>query len=441
MPASGLVFLYIYPALTILYKGHVLVKNERNALPLKSPRKLSVFGYDAPGGLNSSTESLLYMYGLANMDQKEPYEQVGFLLAFAGALPPGSVELAQTALNGTLITGGGSGAATAISSTAPLDALQRRAAVDNTTLLVDSQSANPLAVDPSSDACLVFINALAFESADRTTLADGYSDNLVLSVASRCSNTIVVIHNAGTRLVDGFVEHENVTAVIFGHVPGQASGDAIVEILYGHQSPSGRLPYTVAKKDDDYGELLNPVYPQPEHPFYPQSDFNEGVHIDYRFFLLKNIKPRYEYGYGLTFSNFSYGDGEIHRNPRVADISRLPPADATQRAAPPEGGLASLFDVIASARITVRNTGNFPSAEVAQLYLAIPNSGVEKALRGFDKKLIQPGHETTYTFPLRRRDLSIWSETEQQWVLQSGEYGVFIGKSVLDIQWHGTLSL
>ena len=376
------------------------------------------------------------------MDSNVPYSTLAYLLSSAGALPPGSAQLPNSALNGTLKTGGGSGATTATSSTAPLDALQQQAAADNTTLLVDSQSASPL-VDSSSDACLVFINAVAFEGADRTSLADEYSDNLVLSVASQCNNTIVVIHNAGTRLVDGFIEHENVTAVIFGHVPGQASGNAVVEILYGRQSPSGRLPYTIAKKEEDYGELLNPVYPQPENPFYPQSDFTEGVYIDYRRFFHNNIKPRFEYGYGLTYSSFNYADGKIHSN-RVADTSRLPP-DALQdplaeRA--PEGGLASLYDIIATAQITVRNTGSaYPAAEVAQLYLEIPNSGVERALRGFDKKVIQPGHEITYTFPLRRRDLSIWSAVEQQWILQSGKYGVFIGKSVLDIQWYGTLTL
>lgn len=113
-------------------------------------------------------------------------------------------------------------------------------------------------VESSSDACLVFINEFATEGVDRSSVADSASDALVKSVASQCKNTIVTIHNAGPRVVDAWIDNENVTAVIFAHLPGQDSGEALVKILYGDVSPSGRLPYTVAKKADDYGFPLKP---------------------------------------------------------------------------------------------------------------------------------------------------------------------------------------
>lgn len=68
---------------------------------------------------------------------------------------------------------------------------------------------------------------------------DDYSDGLVLHIASQGSNTIVSVHNAGPRIVGAWIDQANVTAVIFAHTPGQESGNALVEVIYGRQSTSG----------------------------------------------------------------------------------------------------------------------------------------------------------------------------------------------------------
>lgn len=418
-------------------EGHVLVKNIKSALPLKKPKVLSLFGYDAVSGLNtSSSDSMLYDFSMTNTRQYtngQPFGALDFDLFFA-AVQPASKTMPEIAFNGTLISGGGSGGIHPTSMVSAYDALRRQAALDGATLHTNFVSQNP-AVE-KSDACLVMINAQSCESSDRSTLADPWSDTLVTNVASKCSNTIVVIHNAGIRLVDRCIDHPNVTAVIFAHLPGQASGDALTEILYGRQSPSGRLPYTVAKQEADYGSLLNPTLPDAQNPQYPQSDFDEGVFIDYRHFIQNNIKPRFAFGYGLTYSTFNYSTLSIARS--GANRSLLPP-DAGSK--PSDGGLASLYDVLATVTIKVSNTGTVAASEVAQLYIGIPNSGVPKALRGFDKHLIQPGQSTVYTFPLRRRDLSVWDTMRQQWMLQAGTYSIYVGKSVLDIQLTGSYTL
>src|SRR6478735_5291479 len=98
------------------------------------------------------------------------------------------------------------------------------------------------------------------------------------------AQTIVSIHNAGIRLVDQWIDHPNVTAVLLAHLPGQDSGNSLVEIIYGNQSPSGRLPYTVAKNESDYGELLMPVTADNASNYYTSANFTEGVYIDYRRF-------------------------------------------------------------------------------------------------------------------------------------------------------------
>lgn len=347
----------------------------------------------------------------------------------------------EIALNGTLMTGGGSGSNTPPYIDAPFNAFQHRAKQDGSFLSWDFYSQNP-GVNAASDACVVFVNEQSSEGWDRPNLANSYTDQLIANVAEKCNNTMVVIHNAGVRLVDAWIEHPNITAVIFAHLPGQDFGSALVEIMYGEQSPSGRLPYTVAKGATDYGELLDPVYPGNSSFYYTQSNFSEGVYIDYRHLMANQIMPRYEFGYGLTYSTFDYQNLEL-RTPDPVETSYFPPGYESYNSttSKPQGGLESLWDVLATVSCTVTNTGPVRAAEVAQLYIQSPAGGPKRVLRGFNKKLIGPGENQDMHFDLTRRDLSQWDVQEQQWVLPRGTYGVMVGKSVLDIKLHGDFSI
>lgn len=376
-------------------EGHVLVKNTNQALPLKSPRLVSVFGYDAKGP-----------------------ETLGFTdISLAEKSP-----LIQK--NHTQWVGGGSGENSPAYVDAPVDALRRQAYEDGSSILWDFNSVDPL-LDPTSDACLVFINSYATESVDRQGLSDEYSDTLVTNVAKKCNNTIVVAHNAGIRLVDPWVEHENVTAVIFAHLPGQDTGRAIVELLYGRANPSGRLPYTVARQAEDYGSLLHPTQQEGEYWLFPQSNFSEGVLIDYRAFDAHNIKPRYEFGYGLSYTTFEYSDLKVHRS--NLSTTAYPPSATIE-----QGGNPHLWDEILTVSATVANTGSMDGDEVAQLYIGIPGGPIRQ-LRGFEKVPIVAGETVPVAFPLTRRDLSVWDVTAQQWNLQEGEYQVYVGRSSRDL--------
>jgi beta-glucosidase len=188
-------------------EGHVLLKNTNNALPFNKPAVLSLFGYDAIGGLNSSSDDeLAYPYGLTNTNKYtngDLFTGLDADLFMAETKDYGSAG-PDVALGGTLITGGGSGATTPTSSISPYDAFLQQAAIDGTTLHTDFTSQNP-SINATSDACIVFINTQSSESWDRATVYDSYSDTLVENVASKCPNTIVVVHNAGVRLVDGWI--------------------------------------------------------------------------------------------------------------------------------------------------------------------------------------------------------------------------------------------
>jgi beta-glucosidase len=105
-----------------------------------------------------------------------------------------------------------------------------------------------------------------------------------------------------------------------------------------------------------------------------------------------------------------------------------------------EGGDPGLWQSVAQVSCTVQNTGDVAAAEVAQLYIHIPG-GPARVLRGFSKKYLQPGESCPVTFELMRRDLSEYDKSRGTWVLQSGSYDVFVGKSVLDIQLSGTIRM
>jgi hypothetical protein len=195
------------------------------------------------------------------------------------------------------------------------------------------------------------------------------------------------------------------------------------------------MPYTVAKKESDYGVTLDPDFPSEDTPYYPQSNFTEGIYIDYKHFEKHSIEPRFPFGFGLKYSEFEYSNLRVHVNQNKTD-SRLPPNPGTVL----PGGIVSLWDKVAEIRVDVANTGAVAAAEVAQLYLGIPG-GAKKVLRGFEKQLLNPGSQSLFSFLLTRRDLSTWDVAEQQWVLQSGTYQVYVGKSVTDIQLTGEFTV
>ncbi|WZH46935.1 glycoside hydrolase superfamily [Fusarium acuminatum] len=380
--------------------GHVLVKNENNTLPFqKNPKMISVFGYDATVAATKNTGKLFEL-GYASSPE------------MAQAVLGNEEHFDQAAKGGTIVSGGRAAANSPPYISDPLSAIQKRAAKDGDWVNWDLSSFDP-DVNGASDVCLVFINAMATEGWDRDGLHDDFSDGLVLNVASKCANTIVAIHAAGIRLVDQWIEHPNITATIIAHLPGQDSGEALVKLLYGEASFSGKLPYTLAKNETDYV----PYAPcgREENSNDPQCDFTEGVYLDYRSFDDRNITPRYEFGYGLSYTKFEYSSLSVKAHTDSSSSSE-----------------ADLWKTYATLQATVSNVGKRSGEEIAQVYVAIPNSP-PKQLRGFEKVKLGKGKSAEISFELLRRDLSVWDVVQQQWVLQSGNYTIFVGGSSRDL--------
>lgn len=412
-------------------EGHVLVKNTKNTLPLQKPRLISVFGYSAktpdffaPGG---GLQLFQWQLGAETIDTAE---------VVSGALG-NSGNASAIGINGTLFGGCGSGATTPANTVSPFEALKMRTYHDGTALFNDFVSPAPV-VDPASDVCIVFGNAFACEAYDRPALQDKYTDDLINNVAASCNKTIVVLHNAGPRVVDAFIEHDNVTAVVFAHLPGQDSGTALVSLLYGEENPSGKLPYTVARKDTDYA-VLKPSQPEGQFVNFPQSNFTEGVFVDYRHFDQKNSTPRFEFGFGMSYTTFALSNVTLQR---VAGGNMK---DEYPTGAVIPGGAADLWDNIVSVTVDVRNTGaEHAGAEVVQLYIGMPDGDDAepvRQLRGYEKVYLQPGEVKTATFALTRRDLSAWNVKTQKWQLRRGQYTMWVGTSSRNLPLKETLTI
>lgn len=151
----------------------------------------------------------------------------------------------------------------------------------------------------NADVAIVFITADSGEEyitveknvGDRNDLNAWHSGNdLVKAVANVNKNTIVVVNTVGPILLESFADLDNVKAIVWAGLPGQEAGNALVDVLYGVVSPSGKLPYTIAKSASKYGTTIQAN----------TDSFGEGLYIDYRYLDKNKFTPRYEFGYGLS---------------------------------------------------------------------------------------------------------------------------------------------
>lgn len=409
----------------------VLLKNVNNALPLKDPKWLAAFGNDAAD-------------------------------ITGGLAPPVTPFISWNYPIGTLMVGGGSGSVRNSYVVSPLEALKAhdkymslQYITSNDAILTPRTSDQPAVgssatdlsgVYPVPEACLVFVNTYAGEGFDRTSYDVDFNGTAVIEdVAAICNNTIVITHSAGLNLLD-FADNENVTAIIAAHLPGNEIGNSIVDILFGKVNPSAKIPYTIAYSASDYNtEILNITNTNETASDAWSVDFTEGLFIDYRHFDAADIEPRYEFGFGLSYTTFNISDVAVS----VCD-SEITARPANATVVP--GGNPNLYSVLATVTATVTNTGGnsaIDGATVAQLYISYANdTSIDttttpvKVLRGFEKtETLEVGASQTVSFDVTRKDLSYWDVVAQDWVLPSGGIEFKVGLSSRDIQGAATATL
>ena len=368
-------------------------------------------------------------------------EQAAVLLKNEGALLPldarrvksvaliGQAEYATKAVSGCC---GGSSDVIPFTTVTPLDGVRevlaqsKSPATATLTVVADDRSNLAAAVDAAhgADVAIVLAGTIAEEGRDRPSiaLANG-QDSLIAAVAAANPRTIVVLKDNASTLMPWI---DAVPAVLETWFPGQEDGAIMARLLFGLATPSGKLPVTFPMRESDLPASDAKRWPGVDtlgaavSASAPASfggsgmptrvEYSEGLRIGYRWFDASSVKPRFPFGFGLSYTTFALTNPSV--SPRVASATT---------------------PITVSVRVT--NTGKRRGAEVPQVYLGLPSDAGEppKRLVAFRKVWLEPGQSTTVRMTIDPRatnhPLGVWDESAGRWVVRDGSYVVSVGTS------------
>ena len=263
----------------------------------------------------------------------------------------------------------------------------------------------------NSDAALVFAGTssnIESEGFDRSNLGlpDG-QDDFIEKIATANKNTIVIITSGSPVLMDNWLDKVN--AVVETWFGGDEIGNAIVDVLTGKYNPSGKLPITFPKKWEDCS-AYNSYHKQDS-----VSDYSDGIFVGYRYFDKENIQPLFPFGYGLSYTQFSFNNMKVKTS-------------------------GDNFIVT----FNIKNTGKVKGTEIPQLYLHDVNPVVEKApkeLKRFDRVMLEPGETKNIEFKLTKDDFKYYDSSKHDWTVNPGNYEILVGSSSRDIKLSDKITL
>ncbi|HWB28646.1 MAG TPA: glycoside hydrolase family 3 C-terminal domain-containing protein [Chitinophagaceae bacterium] len=393
--------------------GMVLLKNDGKTLPLKPGKKIALFGntsYDIiAGGTGSGDVNKPYTINLAqglasggysvDAPMQSEYEQ-HIAEAKAKRPKPRGFSFGLPAPIPELI----------------IDAARK--AGDN-------------------DAAIITIGRNAGEGADRKLENDFYLSDTEKAIIKNISDAfhaqnkkvIVVLNIGGVIETDSWADE--VDAILLAWQPGLEAGNAITDVLSGKVDPSGKLATTFPVKYEDVPSAKN--FPGKELPLPAgqqapsrmrgrpaEVTYEEGIYVGYRYYNTFHVKPSYPFGYGLSYTAFSYGP-------------------LTVNASPVDGKFT------ATVTIVIKNTGIIPGKEVVELYIGAPGKKMDKPdaeLKGFAKtRLLRPGESEKITFNIDAADLASFDTKASAWVTEAGKYTVEAGASSADIRQTATFNI
>lgn len=221
-------------------------------------------------------------------------------------------------------------------------------------------------------------------------------------LAERYHNFLLVINCGGMIDLSFMDEIPGIKAVLFAGQGGTETGSAFADLVSGRISPCGKLADTWAMRYEDYpsAEAYRTVGPECE-----EEDYTEDIYVGYRYFSSFGIKPRYEFGYGLSYTTFSYQLTDVLQTDDTIKIS-----------------------------VTVRNTGTvYSGKEVIQVYAQKPWGRLDHekiSLMAFCKtKELAPQESEEIQLEFCLRDLASYDQEDREWFLEKGEYGIYLGTS------------
>jgi beta-glucosidase len=289
----------------------------------------------------------------------------------------------------------------------PLKFIRAKSPQANVQYASGEDKAEAVKLAKSSDITIVFVNQWMSEGHDASTLSlPDHQDALVEAVAAANPNTIVVLETGGPVSMPWA---DKVKGIVEMWYPGIGGAQALANILFGDVNPSGKLPLTFAKTEAD---LPHPIVPGLKSTGNAESDgrhqkvapfdlqYTEGARVGYKWFESTNKQPLFPFGYGLSYTNYDYSGLKV---------------DDAQK----------------TVRFTVRNTGSQAGTEIAQVYVALPESAKEdyKRMVAWQRVKLAPGESKEVTLKLNPLYLSVFNTDNNAWQLLPGEYKVLAGTS------------
>lgn len=232
---------------------------------------------------------------------------------------------------------------------------------------------------------------------------NGSQDRLIEAILKANPNTIVV-NQSGSPVTMPWAD--KVPAILQAWYQGQEAGNALADVLFGRQSPSGKTPTTFPRRLED-----NPTYHN-----WPGENlkvvYGEGIYVGYRHYERMKIQPLFPFGHGLTYTTFHYG------TPTISST------------------VMSESDTLFIS-IPITNTGDVVAPEIVQAYVRDINSKLprpSKELQAFAKVMLQPGETKSVELLLNKYSVGYYDTSIGSWLAEEGSFEVLIGASSADIR-------
>ena len=334
-----------------------------------------------------------------------------------------------------MTVGGGSSSLKAKYEIVPLDGLRRRAGdaveivyargyvgdagdayngVTTGQRLAADRSAAELVAEACRAArdadCVLFVGGLNksehqdCEGADRLSFDLPYEQNRLIAELARHNPNLVVVLVAGNAVAMPWADAA--PAILQAWYLGSEAGHALAAILFGDVNPSGKLPFTFpVRLEDNAAHALGDFPGQHE-----QATYRESILVGYRWHDTRRIAPRFPFGHGLSYTEFTCGNAIADKKSMTADET-------------------------ITFSVAVKNTGPRDGAETVQLYIRDRQSSLprpDKELKGFEKVFLKAGEERTLSFTVDRAALQYYDDAQGKWVAEPGVFDAWIGASSTD---------
>ncbi|KAJ7705594.1 beta-glucosidase [Mycena rosella] len=268
----------------------------------------------------------------------------------------------------------------------------------------DDLLAEAIALAKDADAVIAIVGLNGdweTEGNDRATLAlPGRTDELVEKLVAANPKTVVVTQSGSAILMPWA---DKVPSMLHAWYLGNATGEAIADVLFGKQNPGAKLSLTFPAAEEDvpsFGHF---------HSENGKVRYAEDLYVGYKHFQHRKIKPLFAFGHGLSYTSFEFSNLQLSQ-PVVS-------SDA--------------FDLVVSLQIA--NTGAVAGSEVAQVYVTLPTTSdlthPPLQLKGFAKVKLEPGKSETVQIKLDKYAVSYWDDRFTTWAVEQGEYLVRVGPS------------